>query len=396
MENVVQNTDENDVIIIPNPIYDVVFRYLMEDPESAMIVVSTLINENIINLQLEPITHSEKKEKSFANAFLQDPKTKDDLRLFHLDFTATVLLPDGTEELIMIELQKSTEPEDIFRFKRYISKNFQKKIEVEITDIETLAVRKVNRPIRLVPVFILNFRIEKEINDLLIKTQRVKEGFFKNKALQIPNEFIDNLSYDLIVVQLPNIEYINEGDYLEDEYKKKLFTLLKLFDQKSRVRDNEHRLRLIRKFFPGFLDRVIRRLQSADIDNPYLEEKMFNEDEYLKALIDRDNKISYFREQLEKTAEELGKTFDQLGKTTDQLGKTTEELGKTNEELGKTNEELGKTTEELGKTTEELVNEKNKTWRLQIALAKALKANGISIEMIHKETGLPTDEIEKL
>jgi hypothetical protein len=42
------------------------------------------------------------------------------------------------------------------------------------------------------------------------------------------------------------------------------------------------------------------------------------------------------------------------------------------------------------------VNEKNKTWKLQIALAKALKANGISIEMIHKETGLPTDEIEKL
>jgi hypothetical protein len=375
MEEVIQNIDESDFIIIPNPIYDVVFRYLMEDPESAMIVVSTLINENIINLQLEPITHSEKKEKSLATALLQDPKTKDDLRLFHLDFTATVLLPDGTEELIMIELQKATEPDDIFRFKRYISRNFQKKHEVEVTDIETLYIRKVNRPIRLVPVFILNFRIENEINDLLIRTKRVKEGFFKNKALQIPNEFIDNLSYDLLVVQLPNLENINKDDYLDDEYKKKLFALLKLFDQKSRVRDNEHRLRLIRKFFPGFLDRVIRRLQSADIDNPYLEEKMFNEDEYLKALIDRDNKISFFREKLEKTAEELGKTFEQLEKTT---------------------EELGKTTEELGKTTEELENEKNKTKQLQVAFAKSLKEIGIPIDKIQKKTGLPTDEIEKL
>ena len=382
MEEVIQNIDESDFIIIPNPIYDVVFRYLMEDPESAMIVVSTLINENIINLQLEPITHSEKKEKSLATALLQDPKTKDDLRLFHLDFTATVLLPDGTEELIMIELQKATEPDDIFRFKRYISRNFQKKHEVEVTDIETLYIRKVNRPIRLVPVFILNFRIENEINDLLIRTKRVKEGFFKNKALQIPNEFIDNLSYDLLVVQLPNLENINKDDYLDDEYKKKLFALLKLFDQKSRVRDNEHRLRLIRKFFPGFLDRVIRRLQSADIDNPYLEEKMFNEDEYLKALIDRDNKISFFREKLEKTAEELGKTFEQLEKTTEELGKTTEELGKT--------------TEELGKTTEELENEKNKTKQLQVAFAKSLKEIGIPIDKIQKKTGLPTDEIEKL
>ena len=371
MEEVIQNIDESDFIIIPNPIYDVVFRYLMEDPESAMIVVSTLINENIINLQLEPITHSEKKEKSLATALLQDPKTKDDLRLFHLDFTATVLLPDGTEELIMIELQKATEPDDIFRFKRYISRNFQKKHEVEVTDIETLYIRKVNRPIRLVPVFILNFRIENEINDLLIRTKRVKEGFFKNKALQIPNEFIDNLSYDLLVVQLPNLENINKDDYLDDEYKKKLFALLKLFDQKSRVRDNEHRLRLIRKFFPGFLDRVIRRLQSADIDNPYLEEKMFNEDEYLKALIDRDNKISFFREKLEKTAEELGKTFEQLEKTTEELGKTTEELGKT--------------TEELGKTTEELENEKNKTKQLQVAFAKSLKEIGIPIDKIQKK-----------
>ena len=32
---------------------------------------------------------------------------------------------------------------------------------------------------------------------------------------------------------------------------------------------------------------------------------MFAEDEYLKALIDRDNKISYFQEQLEKTSMQL-------------------------------------------------------------------------------------------
>lgn len=89
-------------------------------------------------------------------------------------------LPDGTEELIMIELQKANEPNDIFRFKRYISRNLQKKQEIEITDPETQAIRTVNRPIRLIQVFILNFRIENEINDLLIKTNRVKTWIFKN------------------------------------------------------------------------------------------------------------------------------------------------------------------------------------------------------------------------
>jgi len=333
MENIAQNTNEPEYLIIPNPIYDVVFRYLMEDPDSAMIVISTLINEKIKKLHLAPLTHTEKNKTEFE---IQDPKTKDDVKLFHLDFTATVELPDGSEEMIMIELQKASEPDDIFRFKRYISTNFQKKQEKEITDPKTQAIETINKPIRLIPIFILNFRIENEVNDLLIKTNRIKTGIFKNKNLQKHNDFIDNLSYDIWVVQLPNLHKVTEDDYKDDEYKQKLFTLLKLFDQKSKVRDNEHRLRLIRKFFPGFLDRVVKRLQAASINNPNLEEQMFAEDEYLKTLIKRDNKISFL---------------------------------------------------------EELVDKKDK---VIIDLAKTLKENGVSIDIIHLKTGLTISEIEKL
>ncbi|MEI6138713.1 MAG: hypothetical protein WCP85_05595 [Mariniphaga sp.] len=360
METLRQDISDNDFIIIPNPIYDVVFRYLMEDPDSAMIVVSTLINENIIKLHLEPITHSEKKEKPGTTS-LKDFKLQDEIRLFHLDFTATVQLPDGTEELIMIELQKASEPDDISRFKRYISKNFQKKQEIEITDPVTQAIKTVQKPMRLVPVFILNFRIENEINDLLIKTDRIKNGIYKNMSLQKHNEFIDNLTYDILVIQLPNIGNINEDDYRDDEYKSKLFALLKLFDQKSRIKDNEHRLRLIRKFFPGFLERVVRRLQSADIDNPYLEEKMYEEDEYLKVLADRDNQISFLQDKYEKTFEQL-------------------------DIERKLNQE-----KDL-----ELDSKAIKIKHLQLALAKKLIESGMSIDRISLETGLPTDEIGKL
>ncbi len=73
METESQNISESDFIIIPNPIYDVVFRYLLEDPHSAIIFVSTLINENITKLHLEPLTHSEKREKP-ENTTIQDPK----------------------------------------------------------------------------------------------------------------------------------------------------------------------------------------------------------------------------------------------------------------------------------------------------------------------------------
>jgi len=341
------NIPESEYIIIPNPIYDVVFRYLMEDPESAMIVLSTLIDEKITYLRLEPQTHT-KKNKS--EAMITDPKSKKDIHLFHLDFVATIKLPDGSEEMIMIELQKASEPDDIFRFKRYISENFQKKYNKEIIHPVSHTVEKVEKPIRLIPIFILNFRIENEINDLLIRTNRIKTGVFKNKQLQKTNEFIDNLSYDILVVQLPNIQNITESEYVGDEYKRKLFALLKLFDQKSKVKDNQHRLRLISRFFPGFLDRVIRRLQAADINNPVMEKQMFAEDEYLKALIKRDNRISWLEEGIE--------TRD-------------------------------KTIVEKDKT----IVEKDK---IIIDLAKTLKDSGFTVDLITQKTGLSKEEIENL
>ena len=55
---------ENDYMVIPNPIYDVVFKYLMEDLESAKIILATLIGENIINLQFEPVSHFRKNARS--------------------------------------------------------------------------------------------------------------------------------------------------------------------------------------------------------------------------------------------------------------------------------------------------------------------------------------------
>ena len=41
----------NNRIIISNPIYDEVFRYLLEDIKSATIIISTLLNQTIISLK---------------------------------------------------------------------------------------------------------------------------------------------------------------------------------------------------------------------------------------------------------------------------------------------------------------------------------------------------------
>ncbi|MCF6242803.1 MAG: hypothetical protein L3J74_15855 [Bacteroidales bacterium] len=376
MSNFNQNINSNDYIVIPNPIYDVVFKYLMEDTESAKIVISTLINEKIKTLTFEPVSHTES---------IKDPGSEKDIKLFHLDFTAIIEKPDGEEELIMIEIQKANHASDIFRFKRYISANFQKKQEKEIINPVSQIVEKINKPIRLIPIFILNFRIENEINDLLIKTNRIKTGIFKEKTLEKINDFIDNLSFDIYVVQLPNISNIKKQDYEGNEYKTKLYSLLKLFDQQAQNPENKHRLLLVKRIFPGFLERVINRLKAADAENPELEDQMNAEDEYLAELIRRDNTISFIKQELEKTSE--------------QLEKTSEELEKTSEELEKTSEELEKTSEELEKTALKLEQErklKEEQQKIIYDLAKTLKENGVPVEVIMQKTKLSKDEIEKI
>jgi len=281
---------EKDYVIIPNPLYDVVFRYLMEDYESAKIILSTLLGVKILNLEFEPHTHAEK---------VTDSATEKEIRLFHLDFNATIINEQGEEELVMIELQKAYIKSDIFRFKRYICKNFQKndklKMLIEKEDFlfackfPSLYTRKVS--IRGDWVFF--------ISSCLIISKEAK-GVFKGKIEDCPSEFVKHLNYDMYIVQLPNIQNIREEEYENDEYKSKLYKFLKLFDQQQAIDENRHRLRIFKLLFPKEFERLIKRLEAAEKENPDLEEQMHVEDEYLEELMQLHNDLAYLQEKLEK------------------------------------------------------------------------------------------------
>ena len=400
------NQNKDDFLIIPNPIYDVVFRYLMQDYDSALIILSTLIGEKIKKLDFQPLTHAIKKngeqniaqsEKLINQRFekekkkilldnslsdidkqikiseitIKDPVTNQDIKLFHLDFVAVIEKENGETELVMIELQKVAVETDIFRFKQYIAENFQKKRKIKSIDPDTGQEIIEEYPYRLIPIFILNFEIEYEITDLMIRTRQIKTGIFTGKQLDKKNKFIDNLSYEIYVVQLPYLNKIDKSLLKDDKYRSKLYALLKLFDQQAKKTDNEYRLRLFRKIFPKFLDRIIKRLQTADIDNPDLEKQMQAEDYYLKPLLRRDNKIAWFKLNKKQIEERLENTTEKLKK----------ELKISNEK----DKALGEKDKALG--------EKDK---MIIELAKTLKENNIPIEIIIKKTKLSNEDIDKL
>jgi len=382
MKDMQQNINEQEYLVIPNPIYDVVFRYLMQDYDSALIILSTLINEKIKKLDFQPLTFARKttaseyneqieqkinklfekekqkiiadntlseleKEIAISDISIKDPVTGKDIKLLHLDFVAVIEKENGEEEMVMIELQKVALETDIFRFKEYIAENFQKKRKIFKTDPDTGQEIETESPYRLIPIFILNFTIEEDINDLMIKTRQIKTGIFTDKEIGKRNEFIDYLSYELYVVQLPYLQRIEQLDFENNEYKQKLFALLKLFDQRAKKIDNEYRLRLFRRMFPGFLDRVIKRLQTADIDNPNLEKQMKAEDYYLKPLVQRDNKIAWFKlnqKRIETELKEKEKALEDKDKALEDKDKMILNLAKTLKEAGKSTEEIQKLT----------------------------------------------------
>ncbi len=426
-----QSTEQNEYLIIPNPIYDVVFRYLMQDYDSAMIILSTLINEKIIKLDFQPLTYAKKKttdentqqaerlkdkrfekerkdiqsdsslsetdkQKKISEITIKDPKNGKDIKLLHHDTATVIEKENGEEELVIIELQKVAIETDIFRFKQYISENFQKKRKVETTDPDTGQKVEIDFPYRLIPIFILNFEIEAEISDLMIKTRQIKTGIFTGKELNKKNEFIDNLSYELYVIQLPYLNDMDKFGFESDEYRSKLYALLKLFDQQAKKTDNEYRLRVFRRLFPKFLDHVIERLQRADIHNPNLEKQMQAEDHYLKPLLHRDNKISWLLINKKQTEKKLHDTTEKLENTTEELENTTEKLENTTEKLENTTEELENTTEKL-KKEQKISNEKDKELKFfKLQYTKTLKNNGKTTDEIQKLTDLSKEEIDKL
>ena len=95
------------MIYIANPIYDVVFKYLMDDERIARTILSALLRMDI--------THIEVRPHEYPNS------QRDTLSVFRIDFAATVREDDGSTHLVLIELQKTWLETETLRFRQYFA-----------------------------------------------------------------------------------------------------------------------------------------------------------------------------------------------------------------------------------------------------------------------------------
>ena len=83
-------------MIIANPIYDIVFKYLMEDADIAKGLLSVILNVEVTELSLRP------QEMSSESVVKDIP-----LIIYRLDFVAVIKTNNGTHQKVLIELQKT-------------------------------------------------------------------------------------------------------------------------------------------------------------------------------------------------------------------------------------------------------------------------------------------------
>lgn len=199
-------------MIIANPIYDVVFKRMMENDRVAKFFIGTLLDQNIETIEVKP------QEFTYSDDLIG-------LAVFRLDFIATITTETGEKKKVLIEIQKAKNFFDLMRFRNYLAEQYKKEDLINNT--------KVILPITT--IYILGFRLP-EINTPCLKVERSYVDKTNKIILNTKSDFIEKLTHDSYVVQI---------DRITTNYQTKLDKLLSIFEQTNFVDDSK----IIKEYF---------------------------------------------------------------------------------------------------------------------------------------------------
>ncbi len=270
---------------IANPIYDVVFKYLMDDNKIAKLMISKIIGEEIESLDFQPKENIAKISRSGA----EEEKPQASFTVYRLDFAARIKMPDGEFKQVLIEIQKAKLPTDIMRFRKYIGQQYftnKNAIDKEING----ELRKTALPI--VSIYFLGHPLDFETAPV-IKVNRNYIDLATGEQLKNKEEFIESLTHDSYIIQIPELKGKRRTD---------LEKLLSVFDQSQK--ESDHILNISEIDFPEEYRDIIRKLQSAIIDED-IQNTMDVEDEILSVLELKERRIEDMKESISKMDKEL-------------------------------------------------------------------------------------------
>ena len=326
--------------LIANPIYDSVFKYMMEDDRVAKILLSALLQKEIIELQMRPHEYTELMQTRIS--------------MLRIDFAATVRNHDGSTQLILIELQKTWLTTETLRFRQYLGTQYLDKKNVLPKDVNPNGYG-----IPIVSIYILGHKLG-DLDEPVVYVRRNYLDYNSDPITNgVPDPFIESLTHDSIIVQIP---------YLKGRIRNHLEKILQVFDQEYCLKDNEHLLELDEEVLGEEGRLIVGRLMKAAIA-PDVRRAMEVEDEILSEIEARDTTIM----MKDKVIEEKDKAIEQKDKAIEQKDKAIEQKDKAIEQKDKTIEQKDKTIEQKEQVIRNMI--------------QMLSAQGYSVEDMASQLG---------
>jgi hypothetical protein len=281
---------------IANPIYDVVFKYLMEDNAIARLIISTIIKQNVVSLEFRP-------QESTLELDVGS------ITVYRLDFSAKIETPQG-HKIVLIEIQKAKFPTDIMRFRKYLGEQYKsneniQKVKINRKHKGKLVEVEEDKAIPILSIYFLGYSLD-HFKAPVIRVQRECYDDATDEKLEGEEEFIECLTHDSYIIQVP---------YLRDAHKTEVEKMLGIFNQ-SRLTSDHHILNIDEEDYPEKYRPIIRRLQRA-ISEPALRKKMDVEDEITNEFKKMARTIQQQKEDLiekDKALEEKDKALEEKEK----------------------------------------------------------------------------------
>ena len=179
-------------MIIANPISDLVFKWLMSNDRIARFFLETLLEQDILEVQLKPqeLSYFNKEDEASLAAALT---------VMRLDFVATIKTASGEHKKVLIEIQKVRNTIDVKRFRKYLAEHYKQEDEIE-TD-----KGKQFEALPIITIYLLGFKLQ-NVDTPALKVAHKYINQVNHEVMDIKSELIEKLTHETYIVQIPRIE----------------------------------------------------------------------------------------------------------------------------------------------------------------------------------------------
>jgi len=225
-----------------NPIYDSVFKYLMEDLEIAKGFISTIIGSEITELYPAP-----QEATSIALTLKHNQ-----LPLHRMDYVAIIKMGEDKFEKVVVEVQKSPFIPEIERFRNYRAEKYAKISTYKVND------QQIEEHLPIKTIYLLDKKLSDSLPAVLHRKGDYYDVLYQKKYEGEKNKYVELLTHDSWFIQI---------EKLPPDLKNDLTKILSVFAPWMRDPDQEFYINVDDKELldkkHALFHRILLRLQNA-------------------------------------------------------------------------------------------------------------------------------------